>query len=69
MKDFITAQERLTFREIRIEELHDECAGCGRTSGQIVAEDNCTFEELEWESKTSNCGLWYCHIDCYRDSH
>jgi hypothetical protein len=70
MHDFVTAAERLTFKTVLLHDFYfHECTGCGRTSEEIVNEDECTYESLEWNSKTTNSGLWYCHDDCYRDSH
>jgi len=69
MQDFITPVDRLTFVHANEDEFYTrECVGCGRNSNQIVKDDACTFVELEWHSKTTECGLWYCHHDCYRDS-
>ncbi|HEY2811780.1 MAG TPA: hypothetical protein VGJ00_10390 [Rhabdochlamydiaceae bacterium] len=69
MKDYITSEQRLVFKVATNEDFYNrECAGCGRDCHQIVKEDSCTYEDLEWESKTEECGLWYCHTDCYRDS-
>ncbi len=70
MNDQITSKERLTFEPANINDFYEhECVGCGRTSEDIVIEDECTFEELDRYSKTTDSGLWYCHADCYRDSH
>lgn len=69
MHDFVTAKERLTFEPANISDFYlNECAGCGRTTEEIVKELDCSYEEIEDESKTTNCGLWYCHMDCFRDS-
>lgn len=66
--DYVTASERLKFVAINREELYfRECEGCGRNSDEIVIDDGCTYEELEWSSKTCNSGSWFCHDDCYRD--
>ena len=70
MKDHITANDRLYFKHATNEDFYyRECCGCGRDSNQIVTEDEITYDDLEWSSKETDCGMWYCHADCYRDSH
>lgn len=70
IKDYVTAKERLTFEPIFITDVYShECTGCGRSSEEIVKEVGCSYIELEDEAIETNGGLWYCHIDCYRDSH
>ena len=70
MRDQVMATDRLNFEPASIEDFcSEECTGCGRSSSQIIKEANCTFEELEHDSVTTNSGLWYCHTDCFRDSH
>jgi Zn ribbon nucleic-acid-binding protein len=69
MQDFVTSVDRLTFGKANEEEFYiKECVGCGRDSNQIVKEDACTYIELEENSIELDCGFWYCHHDCYRDS-
>ncbi len=45
-----------------------ECAGCGQTASQVMEQWETTEEEMEEEAVYTNCGNWYCHSDCYRDS-
>lgn len=69
INDFITSTERLTFVEEHIEDFYNnECTGCGSTTKKLVDEYECTYEEIEENSITTSSGLWYCHIDCFRDS-
>ena len=70
IKDYVTAKERLTFKPASLYDFYiHECVGCGMTTEQIAAEYNCTFQEVEDNSVSTNSGLWYCGRDCYRDSH
>lgn len=72
MLDQITAQERLNFETYSLDDLNlsgRECMGCGRTAEEIIENDTCTPEQLEDNSRTTLCGNWYCHLDCFRDSH
>lgn len=69
INDYVTSKERLTFMQVSLNDFYlRECAGCSRNSHQITKDDNCTYEQLDWNSKTTNSGLWYCHEHCYRDS-
>jgi hypothetical protein len=45
------------------------CTGCDKSEKEIMEEQNCTEEELDNCSLTLNCGAWYCHDDCFHDSH
>jgi len=68
-RDCISAKQRL---DLPLEPLAEwigyECVGCGRTSVQIQKEEGWNGFDFDDNSKTTNSGLWYCHIDCYRDS-
>jgi hypothetical protein len=67
--DYVTAAERLTFEPVSIESVYNkECCFCGRTSAQVTKEESCSFEEVDYYSRTSESGAWFCHVDCYRDS-
>jgi hypothetical protein len=69
MQDYVTAIDRITFGQTDKDEFYTrECVGCGRDSNQIVKEDECSYIELEEYSIELDCGFWYCHQDCYRDS-
>jgi hypothetical protein len=46
----------------------EECVGCGRSSNQIIQEDEVSPVELEVYSVYTDSGHWYCHRDCLRDS-
>lgn len=46
-----------------------QCMGCYRLGKEIMEEDSITEEELERESVQTNAGDYYCHSDCFRDSH
>lgn len=54
---------------ILIEYANHECAGCGKNSDELAIEESWTDEDFDSYSVTTNCGFWYCHTDCYRDSH
>lgn len=73
MNDCVTSKERLNFDKHNFYAsgvaYFEECCGCGRTSDEIVQEDNLTYTQLDDSSRTTDSGLWYCHDDCYRDSH
>ena len=45
-----------------------ECWGCGQLSDDIAVNDDWTDEDFDMCSVETNCGSWYCHRDCYRDS-
>jgi hypothetical protein len=68
MQDHIKATERLNFDDVKHDFYLEECVGCGRDSNQIVKDDGCSYIELEREAITLDCGLWYCHPDCYKGS-
>lgn len=60
MKDQVTSKERVLFP--------DDCAGCGKNVEQVLIDYETNIEEVEEYSVWTNCGWWYCHTDCYRDS-
>lgn len=64
IKDYVTAEERLTFEPgfPPYEFYINKCAGCG-------ADYRCTYKELEDMSKDANSSIWYCSKSCYRDNH
>jgi uncharacterized protein YqkB len=64
MKDLVTAKERLNL----VDFAGLECAGCGITSEQLVYEEDWSEDDIDSNSRTTNCGNWYCHIDCFKDS-
>lgn len=69
MKDYVTSAQRMDFsNHFMVCEVDRECVGCGRTSTEIRVEDQCTQDQLDDYSVTTDSGLWYCHSDCYRDS-
>lgn len=45
-----------------------ECAGCGTTSEQLVEQEDWTEKDIDDNGVWLNCGDWYCHDDCLRDS-
>lgn len=67
MKDYVTPQERLSYYADG-SPYFEECCGCGRTSDEIMQEYECTPDDLDDNSVTTDSGLWYCHRDCFRDS-
>ena len=70
MKDAVTAEQRTTFATPFLIDFHNmECMGCGRLSDDIAAQENVTDEDFDNYSRTTDCGHWYCHSDCFRDSH
>lgn len=70
MQDYIKASERLNFNQITLSDFaNHDCMGCGRTSEEIAKEEDYTDEDFDENSRTTLCGNWYHHIDCYRDSH
>ncbi len=70
IRDYVTPKERLNFSPVIINDFYFiECMGCGRNSEEIVLHEGCTFEELDDNSRRTVEGNWYCHIDCFRDSH
>lgn len=68
MRDHITPQERLTFVAPLVDFAGLECAGCGITSEQLVYQEGWSEDDIDSNSRTTNCGNWYCHTDCFRDS-
>ncbi len=68
IKDFVKPQDRINFYASG-DPYFEICTGCGRTSDEVMKEDECTVDDLEDNSIETNSGLWYCHRDCYRDSH
>jgi uncharacterized protein YqkB len=64
MKDLVTAKERLNL----VDFAGLECAGCGITSEQLVYEEDWSEDDIDSNSRTTNRGNWYCHIDCFKDS-
>ncbi len=68
MQDFVTAKERLNFEPILIDFAGLECVGCGITSEKLVYNEGWTEDDIDSNSRTTNSGDWYHHIDCYRDS-
>ncbi len=70
MIDCMTAKERLDFNDpVLIDFAYKECMGCGRTSEQISKDEGYTDDDFDNNSRTTLCGNWYHHIDCYTDSH
>jgi hypothetical protein len=65
MKDYITAQERLSFT-YKYEYESCDCAGCGMSEESICQEQG--IDDMDEYKVTLNSGEWYCHADCLRDS-
>ncbi len=69
IKDYVKPAERLNFEiPVLIDFAGLECSGCGITSEQLVYEESWSEDDIDSNSRTTNCGNWYCHIDCFRDS-
>lgn len=45
-----------------------ECIGCGITSEQLVSQEGWDEKDIEQCSVWEDCGWWYCHYHCKRDS-
>ena len=73
IRDYVTARERLTFpkkpAELLVKFAGMTCLGCGRASEDIANEDDCNDSVFKKISRTTNNVNWYCHSDCFRDSH
>ena len=69
MKDFISANDRIeSFKSELVDFANLECMGCGRTSEEIEREEGYNDFSFDNNSRTTVCGNWYHHIDCFRDS-
>ena len=44
------------------------CSGCGKTFHEVKDEFDCKHNEELPEALQLNCGDYYCHSDCLRDS-
>lgn len=69
MRDCITAQERLNLMPPPLVnyKIH-QCSGCGKLSANIVIQSLIHDDDFDSNSRTTNCGLWYCNTDCFRAS-
>jgi hypothetical protein len=45
-----------------------ECTGCSITPESLIKDEGFTEEEIEEYSVFMDCGFWYCHRYCLRDS-
>ena len=71
MQDQVKRVDRMNIpmEPLLVDYANHECVGCGRTSEEIAVEDDCDDFAFDKYSVHTNSGHWYCHEDCYRDSH
>lgn len=44
------------------------CTGCDITAEELVYQEGWTKEDIDNNQVETNCGNWYCHSHCLRDS-